>query len=272
MSTIKVSPLSPAIGAEISGIDLSTALTDPELQLLKEAWMTHLVLFFRDQPLSVEQLSAFGRQFGELHIHPQGDMDGHPGVIKIHTDASSKIYAGRDWHTDVSCDETPPLGSILHLHVVPSSGGDTLFANMYAAYEALSAPMQTWLCELKALHSGVRNYRDYFGTKLDELRDETYPEAVHPIVRTHPVTGCKALYVNEIFTDHIVGLEPGESEMLLQFLYEHVRAPRFQCRFQWSENAIAMWDNRCTQHMALWDYFPQTRSGHRATVAGDIPR
>ena len=271
MSALQITPLAPAIGAEVTGVDLAKPLADEDLRGLEQAWMKHLVLFFRDQAVDLDQLVAFGQRFGKLHIHPQGDVEGHPGVIEIHTDANSKVYAGRRWHTDVSCDEEPPLGSILHLHAIPASGGDTLFANMYAAYETLSAPMKKLLSGLQALHSGVHVYRDYFGTTLEELRDGSYPEAVHPVVRTHPVTGQKSLYVNEGFTVRIVDVEPAESEMLLEFLYQHVRAPRFHCRFRWSENAIAMWDNRCTQHLALWDYFPETRSGHRVTVAGSKP-
>lgn len=268
---IEVTPLAPAIGAEVSGIDLGESLSDEVVNALERAWMKHLVLFFRDQTLSIEQLSAFGAQFGVLHIHPQGDMEHHPGVIKIHTDGNSKTYAGRGWHSDVSCDKEPPLGSILHLHTIPDSGGDTIFSNMYAAFEALSQPMKVLVSALRALHSGEQNYRDYFGNRPEELRDGCFPETIHPVVRTHPVTGRKALYVNEIFTHHIVDVEPAESDMLLEFLYAHARAPRFQCRFRWSTNAIAMWDNRCTQHMALWDYFPDIRSGYRVTVAGDTP-
>lgn len=270
-SNIEIRPLTLALGAEVRGIDLARSLSQEDVQTLERAWMDHLVLFFRDQSLDIEQLRAFGERFGTLHIHPQGDIESHPGVIKIHTDGNSKTYAGRGWHSDVSCDEEPPLGSILHLHTVPDSGGDTIFSNMYAAFEALSQPMQALVSELRALHSGEKNYRLYFGNQPEELRDGRYPEAVHPMVRTHPVTGRKALYINEIFTDHIVDVERAESDMLLEFLYGHARAPRFQCRFRWSTNAIAMWDNRCTQHMALWDYFPGVRSGFRVTIGGDVP-
>ena len=265
--SLAVEPLTPLIGAEVHGIDLSQPLdADTRLQL-HEAWIKHLVLFFRDQALSKQALRDFAGSFGELHIHPQGDVPGHPGIIEVRTDANSKTYAGHLWHSDVSCEAEPPIGSILYLHQVPASGGDTLIANMSAAYEALSAPMQAFLGGLSALHSGQMSYRDYFGTPLEEMRDGVYPEATHPVVTTHPVTGRKLLFVNENFTHHIEGLEPVESQAILDFLYRHITQPRFQCRFRWRPNSVAMWDNRCTQHLALWDYYPETRAGYRATLA-----
>ena len=270
-NSLAIEPVTPSIGAEVRGVDLGESLDDATVQALHDAWMQHLVLFFRDQVLEIGQLQALGRRFGELHVHPQGDLEGYPGILELHTDASSKVYAGRAWHSDVSCDEEPPAGSILHLHEVPESGGDTLFANAHAAYEALSEPMQALLASLRALHSGVATYRDYFGTKPEETRDGDFPEAVHPVVRTHPVTGRKGLFVNELFTKHIVDLDPPESQTLLDFLYRHIGEARFQCRFRWRNNSVAMWDNRCVQHLAMWDYYPQTRSGHRATIAGDRP-
>ena len=162
-------------------------------------------------------------------------------------------------------DADPPVGSILYLNQVPASGGDTLFANMYAAYEALSAPLRDFLDGLGALHTGKMSYRDYFGMAAEELRDGVYPETVQPVVGRHPVTGLKYLFVNENFTHHIEGLAPAESEAILDLLYRHIAQPCFQCRFRWRANSIAMWDNRCTQHLALWDYYPETRAGFRAT-------
>lgn len=268
---LRIMPLSPAIGAEVEGVDLTRPIDDATFQALHEAWMTHLVLFFRDQPLDVASLKVLGRRFGTLHIHPQGDLEGHPGILKIYNDAESKVQAGRSWHSDVSCDTAPPSASILHLHEVPKTGGDTLFANMYDAFEALSAPMKRFLTGLSALHTSEANYRNYFGTQERETRDGRFPESVHPVVSRHPVTGRQALFVNEIFTDHIVDLEPRESRALLDFLYRHIDQPRFQCRFRWQTNSAALWDNRCVQHMALWDYWPNTRSGHRVTIIGDRP-
>lgn len=269
--SIGIQPLTPVIGSEVHGIDLRQRLSEEIVCTLRNMWNERLVLFFRDQAIDLEQLKAFGSLFGSLHIHPQGDMPGHPGVLKIHTDAHSKVYAGHLWHSDVSCDEQPPSASILYLHQVPECGGDTLFANMYAAYETLSESMRSMLDGLHALHSGRRSYGEYFGQAPEQMRDGRYPEAVHPVVRTHPETGRKALFVNENFTDSIVELSPAESVAVLDFLFRHIADPRFQCRFRWRPNSIAMWDNRCTQHMALWDYYPHTRSGHRVTLQGDRP-
>lgn len=267
---LSIEPLTPVIGAIVNEVDLS-ALDESQVKQLEEAWAKYLVLFLHEQKLNQEQLRSVGRYFGELHIHPQGDVPGYPGLIPIHTDESSSHYAGRTWHSDVSCDEQPPAASILYLHEVPETGGDTLFANMYSAFEALSPPIQLFLLKLTALHSGRQDYEGYYGMSADEMRDGRFPEAEHPVVRTHPVTGRKALYVNEIFTQHIVGLQPSESRALLDFLFRHIAEPRFQCRFRWRPNSVAMWDNRCAQHMALWDYHPHSRSGYRATIAGDRP-
>ncbi len=270
-NALVVTPLTPVMGAYVEGVDLGGPVSSQTFEEIHDAWLKHLVLFFRDQSIGVDELARFGGLFGELHSHPQGDMSGHPGVLEIHTDENSKVYAGHDWHSDVSCDQEPPSASILHLRVVPDCGGDTLFANMYAAYEALSAPMKSMLEGLHARHAGERTYRGYFGQQPDEMRDGTYPEFVHPVVRTHPESGRKALYVNSTFTESIVEMPEAEGKTLLDFLYTHSAQPRFQCRFQWQPNSIAVWDNRCTQHMALWDYYPQTRSGHRVTVLGDRP-
>ncbi len=267
--SFSIEPLTPAIGAEVRGLDLARPLDPDTVARLRAAWTQHLVLFFRDQDLDMAALSAFATRLGRLHIHPQGDVPGHPGLLQVRTDANSKTYAGHRWHTDVSCDAEPPAGSVLYLDEVPASGGDTLFANMYAAYEALSPPLRGFLDGLKARHSGVRSYRDYFGTPLTKMRDGVYPEATHPVVPTHPESGRKLLFVNETFTHHIEDLEPAESRALLELLYRHIAEPRFQCRFRWRPNSVAMWDNRCTQHLAMWDYHPQTRGGYRATFYVD---
>ncbi len=271
-STITVHPVTPTIGAEIEGIDLATALDDATFDALHRAWMAHQVLFFRDQTLDPASLQALGRRFGPLHVHPQGDMEGFEGVLKIHADRNSRTYAGRRWHADVTCDAEPPTASILHMQQVPESGGDTLFANMVAAHDALSRPMQTFLAGLTAIHTSERNFAGYYGTKLEETRDRSFPETDHPVVAAHPVTDAKALYVNEIFTSHIVELSPDESGALLDFLYRHMNQPRFQCRFRWRPNSVALWDNRATQHLAMFDYWPETRAGYRVTIKGERPR
>jgi taurine dioxygenase len=265
-----IDPVSPVIGAEVSGVDLARPLVSESFKTIHEALMTHLVLFFRDQELSFEQHKALGRQFGDLHIHPAAPKDSaHPEILVVHGDASVKFVAGDTWHSDVSCDATPPLGSILRVEQVPTSGGDTLFASMYAAYEALSDRMQRLVRGLTAIHDGRQYYVGRYGG--GNLRDGEYPAAEHPAVRTHPVTGRPALYVNEGFTIGFKELKPAESQALLGFLVRHCGQPEFQCRFRWRRNSMAFWDNRCTQHHAIWDYYPQTRHGYRVTIKGDRP-
>ena len=265
-------PITPTIGASVDGVDLAANPERTVVDKLKNAIREHLLLVFRDQKMTVESLDALGRRFGPAHVHPSDPgVDGYPGILTVHTDASSKTYAGSKWHSDVSCDEEPPSYSILHLHEVPGTGGDTLFASMYAAYDALSDAMKGCLEGLSATNGPRHHFRDYFGYEGHDLREEAYPEATHPVVRTHPETGRKALYVNETFTTHIVEMTPAESKAMLGFLYRHVAEPRFQCRIQWQPHTLVIWDNRCTQHHAMWDYYPHTRSGHRYTVKGERP-
>jgi taurine dioxygenase len=267
---ITATPLSPALGAEIEGVDLSRPLGNQAFQEIHDALMEHQVVFFRDQDITLDEHKAFGRRFGELHIHPAAPSpEGHPEILTIHADENSTRVAGHRWHTDVSCDEEPPMGSILHLHTAPSPGGDTMFASMYAAYEALSDEMKAFLSGLKAWHSSEHVHRARYGHLTQRDGKDSYPTALQPIVTTHPVTGRKALYVNCAFTTHIEGLKQNESDAILNMLYAHIDTPEFHCRFGWTDNSIAFWDNRCTQHRALWDYFPQTRHGFRVTVNGD---
>ncbi|MAI46092.1 MAG: taurine dioxygenase [Hyphomicrobiaceae bacterium TMED74] len=265
--TIQVEPLNPVIGAEISGVDLRQPLGNQTYQEIHDALSDHLVVFFRDQDIDWEQQKAFGRSFGELHIHPTAPKpEGHPEILVIKADGESKAIAGNRWHSDVSCDAEPPMGSILHMHELPPSGGDTMFANMYAAYEALSEPMKDFLSGLSAWHESEHVLR---GTLGMEAKD--YPRSLHPVVRTHPVTKRKCLFVNSGFTTRIDGLAEKESRALLDMLFDHVRTPEFHCRFRWQPKSIAFWDNRCAQHYALWDYFPKKRLGYRVTVCGDRP-
>ena len=267
-NSLEIDPLTPTIGAEVSGIDLTRPLDKADRDAVLQALHDHLVLFFRDQPLDVDSLSAFGRSIGEPHTHPtEPDIDGYPGVMAIHTDASSTTYAGRLFHSDVSCDKEPPMGSILHLYDVPETGGDTLFASAIAAYETLSDSLKETLAGLTARHDSEQDFGRYFSYDLAQSRDGEYPANVHPVVATDPETGRKSLFVNEIFTTRIIELEPDESDAMLTFLFDHIRQPRFQCRFRWRANSVAFWDNRVTQHMALWDYYPHTRSGRRFTIA-----
>lgn len=269
--TITVDKLTPIIGAEITGVDLSKPLSNQQFDEIHRAFAENLVIFFRDQHLTPEQHLAFGQRWGELHIHPAAPHEpGLPALMKIHADRNSSRANGEGWHSDVSCDELPPMGSILYIKQCPPHGGDTLFANMYAAYEALSDRMKTYLEGLTAIHDGEQVYRGTYAN-LGVADKPVYPRAEHPVIRTHPVTGKKALFVNRGFTRNIVGLPPDESAAILSYLYSHAESPLWQCRFRWTENAVAFWDNRCAQHRAMWDYWPHTRSGNRVTVLGDKP-
>jgi taurine dioxygenase len=269
-ASIQVEKLTPNAGAEVRGADLSQPLDERTFKEIHAALIDNGVIFFRDQHLTPAQQKAFGRLFGELHIHPAApkEVPEHPEILVIHADENSKHVAGENWHSDVSCDLEPPMGSILYMHELPPVGGDTLFASMYAAYEALSEPMKRFLEPLTAMHEGEHVYRGRYG--VDD-RGKVFPKAEHPVIRTHPVSGRKALYVNGGFTTRIKQLPRPESDAVLQFLYRHVETPEFHCRFRWQVNWVAFWDNRCMQHHAMWDYYPQRRHGHRVTIKGDTP-
>jgi taurine dioxygenase len=270
MASIQVHQLTPHIGAEIHGVDLAEPMDEARFLALHEALLEHQVIFFRDQDLTPDQQKAFGRRFGELHIHPAapGLLEGHPEILVIHADETSRHVAGEEWHSDVSCEPEPPMGSVLYMLELPPVGGDTLFASMYAAWEALSPAMQRFLEGLTAIHDGEHVYRGRYGVP-DAHR--TFPRAEHPVVRTHPVSGRKALFVNRGFTTRIVQLKKPESAAVLECLFRHVETPEFHCRFRWQPRSVAFWDNRCVQHHALWDYYPRRRHGHRVTIRGDKP-
>ncbi len=266
--TITVRNVTPAIGGEVSGLDLTQPLPDAQVAELKAAMADRLVLFFRDQPIAHEDHIRLANYFGGVHIAPSTapwQVPGHPEVTIIHADENSTFVAGEDWHSDMSCDEAPPMGSILYLHTMPPVGGDTVFSNMYAAYDALSDRMKAYLSGLTAVHDAVVGFGGITpeGMKL--------PRHSHPVIRTHPVTGKKCIYVNRGFTTHIEGVPAIESRAILTYLYEHVQHPMFQCRFRWQPHSIAFWDNRCAQHSAIWDYFPQVRSGYRVQILGEKP-
>jgi len=269
--TISVDKLTPIIGAEIDGVNLAGPISNRQMDEVHRALAENLVIFFRDQNLTPEQHLAFGRNFGDLHIHPAAPhAPGHEELMIIHADKDSPRANGEGWHSDVSCDPEPPMGSILYIKTCPPKGGDTLFANMYAAYDALSDRMKVYLDGLMAVHDGEENYRGTY--KNFGVADKpVYPRAEHPVVRTHPVTGKKALYVDRGFTRRILGVPRDESHGILNYLWTHMENPLFQCRFRWQPNSVAFWDNRCVQHRAMWDYWPHTRSGFRVTVAGDRP-
>lgn len=269
--TLTIDKLTPIIGAEVGNIDLSKPLGNRQVDELHRALAENCVIFFRDQHITQDQHLAFGRLFGDLHIHPAAPSEpGKPELMIIRADKDSPRANGEGWHSDVSCDVEPPMGSILYIKQCPPKGGDTLFANMYAAYEALSDRMKTYLSDLTAIHDGEDAYRGTYAN-LGVKDKPVYPRAEHPVVRTHPMTNRKSLYVNRGFTKRLVGVPRDESDGILRYLFEHMENPLFQCRFRWQPNSIAFWDNRCVQHRAMWDYWPHTRSGNRVTVAGDKP-
>ena len=271
--SMEIKRFSPAVGAEIRGVDLSRGLTGEEFKEVHKAFMDHQVLFFREQKeIPPEVHVEIGKRFGNLHFHPAApQMEGHPEIFVIHTHRDSKIANGEFWHSDVSCDEEPPLGTMLQLHLLPSMGGDTLFSNMYQAYEELSETFQKFCDGLSALHESEHVYRGRYSDRGVDDAGKVYPSSVHPVVRTHPETGRKALYVNRAFTTRIQELSEDESRAVLDLLLNHCEKLSLQTRFRWQKNDVVLWDNRCVQHHALWDYWPEERKGRRVTIAGDRP-
>jgi taurine dioxygenase len=268
-TSIEVRKLTPTIGAEIRGVDLLKELGNQQFDEIHRALTENLVIFFRNQAIDVDQHKAFGRRFGRLHVHPAAPagLEQHPEILVIKADENSTHVAGEEWHSDVSCDPEPPMGSILHLTTVPpDGGGDTMFANMYIAYQMLSEPMRNMLEGLTAIHDGEHVYRGRYGVND---KGKIFPRAEHPVIRTHPVTGRKLLFVNRGFTTRIVQLQRHESAAVLEMLFRHIETPELHCRFKWERSSIAFWDNRCVQHQALWDYYPNKRYGHRVTICGD---
>ena len=253
---------------------MSLDITDLQLKGIRDAFHKFQVLFFQNQSeISPENHIKLGKCFGDLHIHPAAPkMKNYPEIFEINTDKNSKIANGaEDFHSDVSCDIEPPLGTMLQLHILPECGGDTMFANMYMAYEALSYPMQKFLSGLKASHESEHFYKGRYKTESNGEVGKAYPSAIHPIIRTHPETGRKAIFVNKFFTTRIDGLQPQESKFILDFLFAHIEKTEFQIRYRWNKNDMAFWDNRCTIHKALWDYFPHERKGRRVTIKGSVP-
>lgn len=271
---LNIKPYAPNLGAVITNIDLSIGISDAELKGIRDAFHKFQVLFFQNQSeISPENHIKLGKCFGDLHIHPAAPkMKNYPEIFEINTDKNSKIANGaEDFHSDVSCDIEPPLGTMLQLHVLPECGGDTMFANMYLAYEALSKPMQVFLGGLKASHESEHFYKGRYQNKNEVDMNKEYPSAIHPIIRTHPETEKKAIYVNKFFTTRIEGLADQESKLILDYLFTHIEKTEFQIRYKWNKNDMAFWDNRCTIHKALWDYFPNERKGRRVTIKGSVP-
>ena len=262
-------PLSPAIGAELIGADLA-APSDTLVEEVRAALLQFQVVFFRDQDITRSQHIKFARAFGELEIHPATPKD-QPDreVLRIVHGPNSRGMENA-WHSDVTWREQPSLGSILRAIELPEVGGDTLFSNMVMAYEDLDEDLKTRLCGMTAVHDIARVFAKRLGKDAAALH-EKFPLMEHPVVRTHPETGKRLIYVNTAFTDHIKGMDRDESDALLKFLYSRAAIPEYQCRFRWAPGSIAFWDNRACQHYAASDYFPNTRIMERVTIAGDRP-
>lgn len=274
---LDIEPVSGAVGAEVRGVDLSRDLDQATIDAIRAAFVDHQVLFFRDQELDAEQQMAFGRRFGDLDEHPfVYGTDAHPEVLEIVTMPEDSVNFGGGWHTDVTFLEEPDLGSILYAVDVPEFGGDTLFSSQLAAYDALSDTMKSMLDGLVAVHSAGSQYQvGGTSTRSQAMRtrnaDDARTEVEHPVVRTHPESGRKGLYVNRAFTTRIRGLRRAESDALLGFLFDHAVNEAFTCRFRWKPGSLAMWDNRSVQHYALHDYAGKRRHMRRITVCGDKP-
>ncbi|WP_295481235.1 taurine dioxygenase [uncultured Pseudomonas sp.] len=275
--SLTLTPLSPALGAQIDGIDLSRELPPEQRDTLEQALLEHQVLFFRKQFITPAQQARFAAHFGDLHIHPiYPNVPETPQVLILDT-AVTDVRDNAVWHTDVTFLPTPALGAVLSAKQVPAYGGDTLWASGIAAFEALSAPLQRLLDGLSATHDFTRSFPlERFGSTAEDLARweatrRNHPPLSHPVVRTHPVSGRKALFVNEGFTTRINELAEHESEALLRLLFAHATRPELSIRWRWQEGDVAFWDNRVTQHYAVDDYRPQRRVMHRATILGDAP-
>ena len=253
--TITVTPCSPHIGAEIGNVDLTRPLTNRQVQEVHDAIIAHGVIFFRNQKIDFESHERFVRYFGEPHIHVGGkgtaskSVPGHPAIRKQYFDARSKRVSGEEWHSDQSCAEIPPMYSVLYQEIVPpNGGGDTMFASAYKAYEELSPSMKAYLDGKTATHDGARGF---------DKNADVYPVSVHPVVVRHPESGRKLLFVNR---------EPKAAACWNSC--DHIARPHWNMRFRWTDHSIAFWDNRCTQHFAIWDYWPNVRSGYRMFTTG----
>ncbi len=274
---LNITALGPYIGAQVSNLDLTRPLSDAQFEQLYHALLRHQVLFLRDQPVTPRQQRALAARFGDLHIHPvYPHADGVEEVIVLDTHQDNPPD-NDNWHTDVTFINTPPAVAILASKLLPESGGDTLWASGIAAYETLSAPMKRLLDGLHAEHDFRKSFQEYKYRRTEEEHQRwqeavaKHPPVQHPVIRTHPVSGRKALFVNEGFTTRIVELSEKESHAVLELLYAHATKPEFQVRWRWQPNDVAIWDNRVTQHYANADYYPARRIMHRATVLGDQP-
>jgi taurine dioxygenase len=269
-----ICPITPSIGAEVLGVDLAEAASDDgTIAVIEKAWIEHKVLVFRDQAhLTTKQHLDVCRRLGDLETHPFAPpKPGYPEVLMI---IANEQRRGNEntWHSDVTWRTEPSRGSMLRAIEVPEVGGDTLFADMEAAYDGLAPELQDRLAGLSASHDLAAVAETIIGADAAEGLRTTFPPSEHPVVRTHPQTGRRSIYVNAAFTTHIVGVDPAESEKLLQHLYAQATVPEYQFRLRWRPGTVALWDNRCVQHYAVSDYWPSTRLMERVTIVGDRPR
>ena len=267
---IDVKPLAPTIGAEIEGVDL-TNLDDATFAEIEQAWLAYKVVFFRDQQIDARAQIAFGRRFGELEEHPfLAANESHDEIVRFEKSEQVGGYENL-WHTDVSWREVPALGSVLHAIEVPEVGGDTLFTDMIAAYEGLEDAVKERIDGLTATHDFTHSFGRTMSQEELEKKQKEFPAVSHPVVRAHPNTGRKILYVNSIFTARIDGVSEDESTELLDLLCRQAMVPEYQCRFRWQTDSVAFWDNRAVQHYAASDYWPDRRVMERIAIIGDRP-
>jgi taurine dioxygenase len=276
LQSLEVEPLAGAIGAVITGVDLAD-VDDVTVAEIRRLWLEHLVVFFRDQELDADAFLAFAWRIGEPVRYPfVKGFDTHPEIIEVAKLPHEVVNFGGIWHSDTVYLEQPPMATMLLAREIPPFGGDTMFANMYAAYETLSPAMRSLLDPLEAVNSSA--LADVSKTREDRIRDHGSAEdeqhflSTHPVVRTHPETGRKALYVNRAHTASFAGMTEDESRPLLELLFEQSIRPEHTCRFQWGVGSLALWDNRCAMHNPINDYDGFTRRMHRITLAGDTPR
>lgn len=276
---VSISPATPTIGAEIGGLDLDRPLTSAKGELLRAAWLRFKVVFFRDQDISHESHVRLGRFFGELEGHPViPSVEGYPEILKIEgvegvqltAETLAPFQAYNKWHTDVTFREKPSITSILRARHLPPLGGDTMWADTVAAYAGLPQPVKDRIAGIEAEHDIVRSFGGRVSEEKRAQLARDFPPVRHPVVRSHPETGEKILYVNYTFTSRIIGLPEEESDSLLRLLFDRIKVPEYQVRFRWTPNAIGIWDNRSTQHYAVGDYWPEYRLLERVTVSGDV--
>jgi len=275
---IQVTPIAGALGAEIAGVDLSRGLDDAVFAEVRRAWLAHLVIFFHGQSLDDEALMAFGLRFAPLFRHPNFVPDARaPDIVRIHRQPGDRKIVGQSWHADTTCMPEPPSGAVLYAVDAPPHGGDTIFTNQYLAYETLSDGMKAMLLGMTAMHSDIRSAGPQANRNKDRSsavrEDANWRETLseHPVVRVHPETGRKSLFVNMAYTHRFANMTEEESRPLLDYLLAHSRKPEFTCRFRWRNGSVAVWDNRCTLHIAVDDVHDFPRIMHRVQMCGDRP-